>query len=411
MHRRIRPLALVALLLPLAACTAAAPEAALEPTPEITVWADESRTAALELLGEQYTAETGVAVHVVGRDNETIRDEYTQAVDRRTGPDVLIGAHDWLGQLVAAGTVLAVDLPDPAAFVPVAVEAMAYDHVTYGVPLSTENVALVRNDALASSTPADFDGLIAQGEDLVRHGAAEYPVLLQQTEASSDPYHLYPLQTSFGAPVFATNEDGSYSDQLALGGDAGHAYADYLAALGDKGVLSPAVTADVAKAAFLAGQSPYIVTGPWNTGEFVDAGLQISVLPVPPAGPLPSQTFVGVQGAFVNSGSLHAVDATDFVTRFLTTAEAQVTLYQESGRAPALRAAVEQITDDAVVRGFSAAGADGAPMPSLPEMSVVWTFWGGSEHLVISRAGEPHQLWDDMVSTISTAITPEALEQ
>ena len=50
-------------------------------------------------------------------------------------------------------------------------------------------------------------------------------------------------------------------------------------------------------------------------------------------------------------------------------------------------------------------------MPSLPEMSVVWTFWGGSEHLVISRAGEPHQLWDDMVSTISTAITPEALEQ
>ena len=96
---------------------------------------------------------------------------------------------------------------------------------------------------------------------------------MQQTEASSDPYHLYPLQTSFGAPVFATNEDGSYSDQLALGGDAGHAYADYLAALGEKGVLSPAVTADVAKAAFLAGQSPYIVTGPWNTGEFVDAGL------------------------------------------------------------------------------------------------------------------------------------------
>ena len=93
----------------------------------------------------------------------------------RTGPDVLVGAHDWLGQLVAAGTVLAVDLPDPAAFVPVAVEAMAYDHVTYGVPLSTENVALVRNDALASSTPPDFDGLVAQGEDLVRRGVAAVP--------------------------------------------------------------------------------------------------------------------------------------------------------------------------------------------------------------------------------------------
>src|SRR4029079_9423595 len=102
----------------------------------------------------------------------------------------------------------------------------------------------------------------------------------------------------------------------------------------------------------------------------------------------------------VNSGSLHAADATDFVTRFLTTPQAQIALYQESGRAPALRAAVEQITDATVVGGFSAPAADGAPMPSLPQMAVVWTFWGGSEHLVISRAGEPHQLWGHMVCTI-----------
>lgn len=404
MHRRIRHLALAAALLPLTACSAAATDDPWTLDPSITVWADESRAAALEVLGEQYTAETGITVDVVGRDNETIRDDFTGAAERGDGPDVLVGAHDWLGELVVAGRVLAIDLPDPAAFVPVAVEAMAYDSVTYGVPLSTENVALVRNDALVSTTPARFDELLAQGEALVRRGAADYPVLVQQTEGASDPYHLYPLQTSFGAPVFATNEDGSYSDQLALGGDAGHAFADYLAVLGEKGVLSPAITADVAKEAFLAGRSPYIVTGPWNTGEFVDAGLQISVLPVPSAGPLPSQPFVGVQGAFVNSGSLRPAESVDFVTRFLTTPAAQVALYEDSGRAPALRAAVEQITDDAVVRGFSAAGADGAPMPSIPQMAVVWTYWGGSEHLVISRSGDAHQLWDDLVSSVSSAI-------
>ncbi len=415
MQRRIRPAALAAVpvLLALASLTACAASTAdpLAAAEEITVWADDSRTAALETLAQDYAEQTGVTVHVVGRANETLRDDFAQAVDRGKGPDVVIGAHDWLGQLVSTGSVLAIDLPDPDAFVPVAVEAMAYDHVTYGVPLSTENVALVRNDALVSSTPGTFDELVAQGEELVRRGAATYPVLLQQTESASDPYHLYPLQTSFGAPVFATNEDGSYDSQLALGGDAGHAYADYLADLGDRGVLDPAITADVATAAFLAGQSPYIVTGPWSTGQFLDAGLQISVLPVPSAGPLPSQPFVGVQGAFVNSASMRAAQATAFVTDFLATPQAQLSLYRESGRAPALRAAVEQITDDAVVRGFSAAGADGAPMPSIPQMAVVWTFWGGSEHLVISGAGDPHQLWDDMVSSIATAIAPEALEQ
>ncbi|GEK19982.1 sugar ABC transporter substrate-binding protein [Cellulomonas xylanilytica] len=409
MHRRIRHLALVATVLPLAACSADAAQDPWQLDPVITVWADESRAAALETLGQQYTAATGIAVEVVGRDNETIRDDFARAAERSDGPDVLVGAHDWLGALVVAGSVLAIDLPDPAAFVPVAVEAMAYDNVTYGVPLSTENVALVRNDALASTTPAAFDELVAQGEALVREGAADYPVLVQQTEASSDPYHLYPLQTSFGAPVFATHEDGSYSDELALGGDAGHAWADYLASLGERGVLSPAITADVARAAFLAGRSPYIVTGPWSTGEFLDAGLRISVLPVPAAGPLPSQPFVGVQGAFVNSGSLRPTESVDFVTRFLTTPEAQVALYQDSGRAPALRAAVEQITDDAVVRGFSAAGADGAPMPSIPQMAAVWTYWGGAEHLVIARDGDPHLLWDDLVSSISGAIASGAV--
>jgi arabinogalactan oligomer/maltooligosaccharide transport system substrate-binding protein len=411
MHRRIRHAALLAAPLALVSLTACSgtPQAAPDPSAQITVWADDSRTATFEALGEQYTAETGVTVRVVGHANETIRDDYSQAVDRGNGPDVLIGAHDWLGQLVSTGSGLAIDLPDPDAFVPVAVEAMAYDHVTYGVPLSTENVALVRNDALASSTPGTFDELVAQGQALVDGGRSAYPVLVQQTESASDPYHLYPLQTSFGAPVFATNEDGSYSGELALGGDAGHAYADYLATLGEQGVLDPAITSEVATAAFLAGQSPYIVTGPWSTGAFVDAGLQISVLPVPPAGPLPAQPFVGVQGAFVNSSSLRAAAATDFVTEYLATPEAQLTMYRESGRAPALRAAVEEITDDAVVRGFSAAGADGAPMPAIPQMSMVWTFWGGSEHLLIARTGDAHQVWDDMVASIAAAITPEAL--
>ena len=411
MHRRIRqsalylaPLALVSLT----ACSVGS-QAIPEPTAQITVWADESRTAALETLGERYAAQTGVQVQVVGRDNETMRDDFSRAVDQGDGPDVLVGAHDWLGQLVSTGSVLAIDLPDPSSFVSVAVEAMAYDHVTYGVPLSTENVALVRNDALVSTTPATFDELVAQGEDLVRRGVATHPLLLQQTESASDPYHLYPLQTSFGAPVFATNEDGSYSDQLALGGEAGHAYADYLAELGSRGVLDPTITADVAKAEFLAGRSPYIVTGPWNTGEFLAAGLQISVLPIPPAGPLASQPFVGVQGAFVNSASMRAAEATAFVTEFLATADAQVTLFRESGRAPALRAAVDLITDDAVVRGFSAAGADGAPMPSIPQMSVVWTFWGGSEHLVISRDRDAHTAWDEMVAGIAAAISSEEL--
>ena len=37
-------------------------------------------------------------------------------------------------------------------------------------------------------------------------------MLIQQGADVGDPYHLYPLQTSFGAPVFEQTADGSYTD-------------------------------------------------------------------------------------------------------------------------------------------------------------------------------------------------------
>ena len=89
-----------------------------------------------------------------------------------------------------------------------------------------ENIALVRNNALAAGDPrrdvrrADRAG---QGRPARRSRCSS-----SRAEAS-DPYHLYPLQTSFGAPVFEQTADGSYTDTLALGGPAGDAFATYLA--------------------------------------------------------------------------------------------------------------------------------------------------------------------------------------
>ncbi|MFS0701685.1 extracellular solute-binding protein [Cellulomonas sp. 179-A 4D5 NHS] len=408
MHRRtvylVAPLAFAALL---PACsssdsgaqagdTGTAAPAALE------VWVDEARADAMKDLAGQFSSDSGVAVSVVARTSEEMRDDYVRAVDQNDAPDVLIGAHDWLGELVTQGVVAPVQNDDPGAFAPVAIEAMTYDGDTYGTPLSIENVALVRNNALVSTTPATFDELVAQGISLVQAGTALYPVLVQQGEGG-DPYHLYPLQTSFGAPAFRADAAGSYTDELALGGEQGRAFATYVASLADRGVLDPGVTGDVAKAAFLAGESPYIITGPWNTAEFTDAGLDISVLPIPAAGNLPAQPFVGVQGAFVNNLSLHRAAAEDFVTDFLATPDAQLALYRETGRAPALNTALDQITDDPATTGFAEAGATGAPMPAIPQMSLVWLYWGETEAR-IAAGGDPLELWDQMVTNIEASI-------
>ncbi|MFS0706072.1 extracellular solute-binding protein [Cellulomonas sp. 179-A 9B4 NHS] len=403
-RRVAAPAVVVSLALLAAACAGDAPGAAPAGEAErITVWTDEDRLPTFEALAAEHTAATGVAVTVEGRANDELRQAFLAGVGSGRGPDVLVGAHDWLGELVAAGAVVPVALDDPAAFVPAAVQAVAYDGDTYGVPLSTENVALVRNDDLTRLDPATFEEAVAEGERLVAAGRADRPLLLQQTEAASDPYHLYPLQTSFGVPVFAADATGSYTSELALAGEGGHAFAAYLGELGDRGVLDPAVDADVARETFEAGRAPFVVTGPWNVPAFLEAGIDVTVLPVPPAGPQPAQPFVGVQAAFVSATTPREPLALAFVAS-LAAPEVQARIAEATGRAPAVAAAVDAFADDPVLQGFSAAGAEGAPMPAIPQMSVVWSFWGSVEHQLVTGSGDPAALWDGMVAGIEGAV-------
>ena len=80
---------------------------------------------------------------------------------------------------------------------------------------------------LAVSEPAaTMEEIIANGKAAVADGKAEFPFLVQMDPKQGDPYHLYPLQTSMGVPVFGTDETGSYdASKLELGNPGGVRFA------------------------------------------------------------------------------------------------------------------------------------------------------------------------------------------
>lgn len=421
MRRSITITAALGLTLTLAACggdtgsddeTTPAAEATGEATGEattgsgelsgtLTIWADETRIDLIEEIGARFTEETGVGIDVIQKASADIGDEFITAVPSGEGPDLIVSAHDGLGGWVTNGVVGTVELGDKSdGFAPAALAGVTYDGQTYGVPYAIENIALVRNNELVSETPATWDELVAQGVGL----GTEYPVLIQQDPSTSDPYHLYPLQTSFGAPVFAMSEDGSYTADLAMGGPEGQAYAEFLAAQAEAGVLDVNITADVAKEAFLAGESAYMITGPWNVTEFVDAGMDVAVLPVPSAGGQEAQPFVGVQAFFPNISSDNALLVNEFLVNYIATPEVQTELFELGGRVPAMTEAAEGL-DDPILQGFNEAGATGAPMPSIPEMSAVWDYWGAAEADIITASAAPADRWATMVQNIEGAIS------
>lgn len=408
MRRSITLAAALGLSLTLAACSGGTSQtpaeeettAAAEPADggSLTIWVDETRQAAVEAAAADFEAETGSDVELVLKNFEDIRADFLAQVPTGEGPDITVGAHDWLGELTANGVVAPIELGDKAGeFEDVAVEAFTQDGQVYGLPYAVENIALIRNTALAAEAPATWDDAVAAG----RAAGTPYPILIQMGE-EGDPYTMYPLQNSFGAPVFTQNEDGSYSPELALGGEGGTAFAQWLAAQGQAKTLDTAITYDIAVEAFKNGQSPFIIGGPWMIEAF--EGLDLAVDPIPSAGGEPARPFVGVQGFYVNAQSDNALLANDFLVNFMSTEDAQLALYEAGNRPPALVAAADTASSDPITAGFREVGSDAVPMPSIPEMGSVWAFWGVTEAGIVNGSLEPVAAWQKMVDDIQGAL-------
>jgi len=368
---------------------------------ELTIWVDENREPAVAAAAETFEAETGATVTLVQKNFEDIRADFLAQVPTGEGPDITIGAHDWLGALIEGGVVNTVDLGENAAsFASVGVDAMSYDGQLYGMPYALETIGLIQNvDLVGEEAPATWDELIQNGID----SGAERPFCINTNGETGDGYTMYPFQTSFGAPVFV-QEGGSYTSEVGMGGEAGEAFAQWLADNGEagEGYISTTVDYDINNQLFNSGECAYTVQGPWALGSYTDVNFVVN--PVPSAGDETAAPFVGVQGFYVSSQSENALLANTFLTNYVATTEAMQALYDADPRLPAFEGVTtESAAYPDAIAGFQASAEGGVPMPSIPEMGSVWDFWNAAESAIIKGA-DPVKTWNKMVTDLTAAL-------
>jgi arabinogalactan oligomer / maltooligosaccharide transport system substrate-binding protein len=368
----------------------------------LTVWVDAERVDALQAAADAYSEETGVEVELVGRDNATIKDDFIQQVPTGEGPDIVMGAHDWLGELTTNGVVAPLELGDSAGdYLDVAIQAATYDGTVYMLPYAVENIAVLRNADLVPEAQASFDDMIAAGQA----AGLTQPFVVEQG-AEGNPYHLYPFQTAFGAPVFGTDASGSYdATDLQLGSAGGQEFAAWLASQGKNGtgVFNTDIDGAIAKQAFLDGTAAFWLTGPWNVGSAIDAGINVAIDPIPSPTSDAAQPFAGVKGFFLSAESENKVAATDFLVNFLGSEDVQLSLFEAGNILPALSAAAETASSDPIIEGFSTVGADAVPMPAIPAMGSVWQYWGIAEAAIINGE-DPAATWTKLAEDVGAAI-------
>jgi arabinogalactan oligomer / maltooligosaccharide transport system substrate-binding protein len=348
----------------------------------VRIWADRNRKADVEAIAGPWARRRGLTVQVVEKEFGDIRDGVkTVAPDQ--APDVIVGAHDWVGKLAADGSVVTLRLRNSVTrqFPKYALDAFSYGRTRsalYGVPVAVENIGLVVNTRLAS-VPKNWVDLERKALAFKRKGSNRLAIAVQQG-AGGDAYHMYPFFSGLCGYVFGKTRGGALNPgNIGLRGPSFLKNAPMIDRWNRIGLINSKVDGDAAKAAFLGRRAAYWVTGPWNAEDITKAGIQFRVVQVPRI-KCNSVPFLGAQGFMVTRfARTHGVEAAakDLVGSYLSTATAQAALSTRNDRYPANLTAAKRVTNR-TLKAFGAAGRGGVPMPNIPAMDSVWTDLGAA---------------------------------
>ncbi|HEX8683429.1 MAG TPA: maltose ABC transporter substrate-binding protein [Ardenticatenaceae bacterium] len=366
----------------------------------ILIWADDARAPILTELVPQFEEEFGIPVAV--EQPASPREDFVVAAPAGEGPDLIVGAHDWLGQFVGNGLISPVDLAGlEDQFVEEAIQAFTYEGELYGMPISTENVAFFRNTDLVPEAPETWEEVL----DICAELGDQVEQCFPQREA--DPYHFYPIQTSFGGDVFGRTEDGSFNpEEVLIDSEGSIAAAEFLDQMREEGLYQPGSDYDIYHALFEGGDAAFIITGPWALERLNESGVPYAISAIP-AGTQPGSPFLGVQGFMVNAFGEGQIEAQLFLTEFIATEEVMSTLAEAQGRPSAFTPVLEGQMEDEAIQGFVEAGENGTPMPALPEMASVWDAWSNAGTLIIQGSEDPVTAFQNAAEQIRTLIAGE----
>jgi len=366
---------------------------------KLLIWADDTRAPIMLNVAEDFTEAYGVEVEVQEVGFGDIRGQLATAGPAGEGPDILIGAHDWLGELILNGLIEPIVLtPDQVAdFDAVAIDAFSWGNLLYGVPYATENVALIRNTDLVPDVPATFEDLLDIAADLTDLEAGKYGFLIQQP----DPFHTFALHSAGGGYIFGKDANGVLDPcDLGLDNEGSIAGAILLDQMVKDGIeIAGAGYAEVT-GAFNAGNLGMMIGGPWTLTDAKAAGINYAVSAIPAIGGNAPGVFVGVQGFMISAFSENKVLANLFIKDFLISTDVMLGLYIQGDRPPAYLPALNFLTGNEDIQGFAAAAATAVPMPKIAEMNSVWAAWSDALELIVNQEQDPTTAMQDAAAEI-----------
>ena len=355
----------------------------------LTIWLDESEALGLESLALQFEADTGNRVDLVIKTD--IANEFWGASDN--APDIVLGPHGLQRGFLSDGLIAPFSLEGAETkFNSGAVQAFNHGGQQYGLPYGQESIALVCAESAMPKAPETF-------QDVVDVGLA-----ISLNDGTGDPYHLYPLQTSFGSSVFEVDPTNSGILNLALGNEEGLAFANWLSK--NASLFDLKSNTDLIKQQLVDGEKGCWITGPWSgawfSATFGEEGW--NAYEVPSAGGQEATPFLEVRGAMLSARANNPSAAIKFIVEYLGSDPGQIAMFQATGRTPSNLKALENAKDFKIPYQFGMAASNAVPRPVSSKIDSVWFSLGEAQMAILRKDDAPDLLWKMMSDEIAEAI-------
>ncbi|HPI16190.1 MAG: maltose ABC transporter substrate-binding protein [Thermotogaceae bacterium] len=374
---------------------------------KLVIWSSENQIPALEKLAADFESDYGIQVEIQQVNFGDIKSKFLTAAPAGEGPDIIVGAHDWVGELAINGLIEPIPfLPDREQYYEVALDAFNYGGKLYGVPYTIEAIAIIYNKDLVFDVPKTLTEL----EQLALEASDDEVVGFIYT--AGDFYHSAPFILGRGGYIFKETSAGQDVKDIGLSNQGAVAGGNLIKSWFDKGLIPGGPNYNLMDSLFKDGLAAFIVNGIWATPSYRDAGIDYAIIPFSEIafddGTTP-RPFVGVQGFMINAKSSNKLEATEFVVNYIGSYEGQYGMFLGERRGTA-RADVFAFIEAGAgpelydVLQFSKSASVGTPMPNVPEMASVWGAMGDALGLIINGQDTVENALSAAVEKIKTTI-------
>ncbi len=354
----------------------------------VTLWhayRGDEKEAIKQITNNFNTANEDVQIKLLGIPYDAFADKITAAIPRGKGPDLFIFAHDRIGGWVAADVIEPIDFyleeDISGRFVEGAYQPMVYDGSVYGLPLALKSVTLYYNPKIISKPPQTTDEMIEIAKKHTDEAAGKYGLVY---EVANFYYHAAWLQ-GLGGSVFDKDNNPVLNSKANI--QSFHFAQDLFHR---HKVVPPEVSNVLVTTLFNEGKAAMVISGPWFRGEIKGVDYELALLPKLSANGQTAKPFMSSEGVLMSTKSEHKDEAFK-VMNYLTSKDAALTM-ATIGKIPvANKEALNspEVKKDRYIPKFIEQIKYSKPMPSIPEMTMVWSPATSAIGNVVNSGGDP----------------------